>query len=229
MKLAKFLAHAGVASRRKAEELIAAGKISVNGSTVTNVADRVMPEKDEVSYQGKRVEIPQESVTLLLNKPRGVVSTVKDPDGKPTVMDFIPKEYAHQRLFPVGRLDEDSEGLILLTNDGELAQQLTHPRFETPKKYRVTIGGQLSYNELRRLREGVPLKDARTQPAEVNVIKDSGTSQVIEMVIREGLNRQIRRMMQAVNHPVQRLIRLEMGLYTLGSLKSGHVRKVESL
>lgn len=224
MKLAKFLAHAGVASRRKAEELIEKGQVKVNGQVQRNVAERVTPGKDTVEFKNRLVEVTSETIILALHKPTGVVSTVSDPDGKPTVMDYVPAEYAKYRLYPVGRLDEDSSGLILLTNDGDLAYSLTHPSKEVAKTYRVMIAGKLTYPELSRLRTGVPLKDGKTQPAQVNVLDEFGTSQLVEITITEGRHRQVRRMMEAVNHEVEELKRLSMGPYVLGNLKVGKVR-----
>jgi pseudouridine synthase len=181
-KLAKVLAQAGVASRRKAEELIKNGRVSVNSVLEQNVATRVSVGEDLISVDGKplpSLQQPQRTVVLALHKPAGYVSTVSDPDGKPTVMDFIPKEYLQYRLYPVGRLDEESEGLILLTNDGDLAYRMTHPKFEVPKKYLVWIKGRVTTPEIERLRAGVWLKEQgknkRTQPAEVEILAESYT------------------------------------------------------
>jgi 23S rRNA pseudouridine2605 synthase len=179
-KLAKVLAQAGVASRRKAEELITNGRVSLNGVLEQNVATRVSSNEDLISVDGKplpTLQQPQRSVVLALHKPAGYVSTVSDPDGKPTVMDFIPKEYSQYRLYPVGRLDEESEGLILLTNDGDLAYRLTHPKFEVPKKYLVWIDGKATLQEVERLREGIWLKEGgknkQTQPAKIEILAES--------------------------------------------------------
>lgn len=225
IKISKLLADAGVASRRKAEELVVAGRVSVNGQPMTNVAERVTPGKDVVAVDGRIVSQVEETIVLALNKPRGVVSTVSDPDGKDTVMNYIPEEFAHYRLFPVGRLDEDSEGLLLLTNNGDLANKLTHPRFRVPKTYHVLIQGHLTEAELQRIRRGVPLKGRKTQPADVKIIDRTDTTQLLSLTIREGLNRQIRRMMDALNHPVIRLQRKKFGSYSLGNLEPGQVRQ----
>lgn len=225
IKLAAFLARAGIAARRRSEELILQGKVRVNGQTQTNVATRVVPGQDVVEYDGRVLELEEHKVLLALNKPRGVVSTVSDPDGKKTVIDFVPSQYRHLRLFPIGRLDEDSEGLILLTNDGEYAQQITHPRYEIEKEYRVTIAGQLSPAEVSRILRGVPLKDGTTKPAEVEVVKESGSTQTVDMTLREGRYHEIRRIMKALNHEVIRLQRRRIGPFVLGDLPSGQVRE----
>lgn len=221
VKIAKYLADRGVASRRKSEELVQAGRVKVNGKVERNVAERVDPQKDSVAFDNHELGSKEDSIVLALHKPQGVVSTVSDPDGKKTVMDYVPTEYEEFRLFPVGRLDEDSEGLIILTNDGDLAYKVTHPSFHTPKTYEVLITGTLTYAELQRLRTGVPLKDGKTQPAQVDILDQVGNSQLIKIVLHEGRNRQIRRMMQAVNHPVQRLKRTRIGTYSLGKLQAG--------
>lgn len=224
-KLAKFLAHAGVASRRAAEELILAGKVSVNDTVEKNVARRVDPTKDTVKVSGKTVGSTQKRVLLSYYKPVGVVSTTSDPDGKPTVLDQLPSEWKSARLYPVGRLDEESEGLLLLTNDGDFAYKLTHPKFQIKRTYRVWINGVLSDTELYRLRDGVPLKDGITQAAEVTVVEELQNGQVIEITLTEGRHHQIRRMMQAMNHEVKRLLRLSHGKYALQSLKPGEWRE----
>lgn len=226
MKLAKFLAHSGVASRRASEELILKGKIQVNGQVEKNVARRIDPKEDVIFYAGQPIQIQTEKILLLLNKPPGVVSTSSDPDNKKTVLDFVPSKYKNYRLYPVGRLDEESEGLILLTNDGDLAYRLSHPKFQIPRVYEVTIAGRLSALELRRLRFGVPLKDGRTKRAEVEIIDDQKQQQVLQITLTEGRNHQIRRMMDALNHPVLKLVRLSHGDFELGELKTGQVKLV---
>jgi len=225
-KLAAFLAHAGVASRRKSEEFILRGLVQVNGQVEKNVATRVDPEKDEVKFDGKILTVVGEKLLLALYKPIGVVSTVNDPDGKQTIIDILPEEYKKIRLYPVGRLDEDSEGLILLTNDGDLAYKLTHPKFEVPRTYEVTINGDLSQNEKLRLLTGVPLKDGRTKPADLELLGNVPGGEIWEITIEEGRHHQIRRMMWAVNHDVRKLKRITHGEYELGNLKPGMVREI---
>jgi pseudouridine synthase len=154
-----------------------------------------------------------------------VVSTTSDPDGKPTIMKYIPEEFQNERLYPVGRLDEESEGLLLITNDGDLAYKLTHPKFQVPRTYRVWIEGAVNANELYRLRSGIPLKDGRTAACEVNVLEEQESRQLLEITLNEGRHHQIRRMMQAVNHPVVRLKRISHGKYRLGDLQPGKIRQ----
>lgn len=226
LKLAKFLAHAGVASRRASEQLIAAGKIKVNGQVETNVARRVNPDQDVVESDGKVLSGPIAPMIVLLNKPRGVVSTTQDPDGKTTVLDLLPVELRNNRLYPVGRLDEDSEGLVILTNQGSLAYKLTHPKFQVPRVYQVWVEGNLTNTELNRLRTGIPLKDGRTLPCQAEILQQTDAGDHLEITLTEGRHHQIRRMMQALNHPVERLLRLSHGRYTLDALRPGKHRVV---
>lgn len=227
VKIHAFLAHAGIAARRRCEDLVRQGLVKINGQVETNVATRIVPGQDVVEYAGQVVGgQPTVSVVLALYKPRGVVSTVSDPDGKPTVMQFIPEVYRQWRLYPVGRLDEESEGLILLTNDGQLAYQHTHPTQHVEKEYEVTIGGRLTAAELRGLRVGVRLKDGLTRPAPTEVLDTADTTQTVRMILQEGRHRQIRRMMEAMNHPVLRLKRVRIGNIELAGLKPGQVRLI---
>lgn len=237
IKLAKVLAQAGIASRRKSETYIEAGRVTVNGQIEKNVARRVDPNLDTVEFDGttlSNLAQPDHTIVLALHKPAGFVSTASDPDGKPTVMEFIPRQYAQYRLFPVGRLDEESEGLILLTNDGDLAYTLTHPKFEIPKTYHVWIAGRLTKGELERLRTGIWLREKgvtkKTQPAVVSILNNEQEMEIeddmqhLEITITEGLHRQVRRMCKAVNHEVIRLKRIRFGNYELGDLASGKIR-----
>lgn len=215
MRLAKHLAHSGVASRRASETLIAQGRVTVGGLVVRDPA-RDVGEDDRIEVDGRLLDGFQTPALYALNKPVGVLSTASDPHGRPTVVQLIPGE--SRRLYPVGRLDLDSEGLILLTNDGQLAHRLTHPRFEVPKTYRVWVeGGPVGQAALRALRDGVELEDGRTAPAQVCTL---GRDR-LEITIREGRNRQVRRMCEAVGHPVSRLARVRFGPLELGDLASG--------
>jgi 23S rRNA pseudouridine2605 synthase len=222
MRLAKHLAHAGVASRRAAEVLIAEGRVTVGGQKVTDPARDVSAE-DAVTVEGKEIGGAERRVVYALNKPRGVVSTASDTHGRPTVTGLI--DAPGLRLYPVGRLDADSSGLILLTNDGELANHLTHPRYEVPKIYRVRVGGgPVGRQALAQLREGVELEDGRTGPAQVRSLGD-GT---LELTIAEGRNRQVRRMCEAVGHPVRELTRIAFGSLRLGALATGASRRLNA-
>lgn len=218
MRLAKHLAHCGVASRRAAEGLIAQGRVTVAGRIVRDPA-RDVTEQDQITVDGQPLSGLQRRIVYALNKPVGVLSTAADPHRRRTVVDLVSTE--RRRLYPVGRLDLDSSGLILLSNDGELAHLLTHPRFEVPKTYDVTVeGAPLPQRALDALRQGVTLQDGMTGPAEVSVLPDGR----IEITIREGRNRQVRRMCEAVGHPVIALERVRFGPLRLGDLKSGAYR-----
>jgi 23S rRNA pseudouridine2605 synthase len=220
MRLAKYLATAGVASRRASEEIVRAGRVAVDGDVVTDPA-RDVGARDEVTVDGKPVSTGEPArVVYALNKPAGVVSTARDPQGRPTVVTMVPQT---ERLYPVGRLDIDTTGLILLTNQGELAHRLTHPSFEVEKTYRVVVGGvALEDRALRALREGVDLDDGRTSPARVRRV----SADTIEITIHEGRKRQVKRMCEAVGHPVKRLERVAFGPLELGDLKQGRWRRL---
>jgi len=221
MRLAKYLAHAGVASRRSAEALIAAGRVSVAQAIVIDPALDV-DENSDVSLDGRPLSGPERLVVYALHKPVGVVSSARDPRGRPTVVELVPARGL--RLYPVGRLDIDSSGLLLLTNDGELANRLTHPRFEVPKTYRARLGGPPVANEgLRMLRTGVRLDDGITAPARVRRVGPTSAN-VIELTIHEGRNRQVRRMCQAVGHPVRTLERVRFGGLRVDGLAPGASR-----
>jgi 23S rRNA pseudouridine2605 synthase len=202
-RLQKILAQAGLGSRRACEELIAAGRVRVNGS-VAELGARADPESDRIEVDGAPVGVRPGLVHYLLNKPDGVVTTASDPQGRPTVVDLVPSE---PRVFPVGRLDADTEGLLLLTNDGELAHRLTHPSFGVDKEYLAEVEGSPSRGAVRRLREGVALEDGPTAPAKVSLVGDH----LLRITIHEGRNRQVRRMCAAVGHPVRRLVRVRVG------------------
>ena len=220
MRLVKYLAHAGVASRRAAETLIAAGRVSVDGEVVTDPA-RDVGQGSRVGVDGRLLDGPEQRVTYALHKPVGVLSTARDTHGRPTVLGLVPAQGA--RLYPVGRLDADSSGLILLTNDGELANRLTHPSFEVPKTYRATLGGRaIGCEALARLRDGVALEDGLPAPARVRRVGEHE----IELTIHEGRNRQVRRMCAAVGHPVRELVRVRFGPLALNGLGVGEHRRL---
>ncbi len=218
MRLAKYLAHAGVASRRAAEGLIAAGEVRVGGEVVTDPA-RDVGEGSDVRVSGRPVT-PEPREVWAVNKPAGVVSTAREPGPRRAVTELVASE---RRLYPVGRLDADSTGLILLTNDGELANRLTHPRYGVSKTYRVRLARPPSEGDLDRLRHGVRLEDGPTAPADVG---RSGERE-IEMTIREGRKRQVRRMAEAVGNEVEGLRRVRIGPLELGDLRQGEARRLE--
>jgi 23S rRNA pseudouridine2605 synthase len=222
MRLAKFLAHAGVASRRAAEEIVRAGRVRVGEEVVTDPA-RDVDGSVPVQVDGKPVGLNDERVVWMVHKPRGVVSTAKDTHGRPTVVGMVDAPGA--RLYPVGRLDADSTGLILLTDDGDLANRLTHPRYEVPKTYVAEVGrGGIAVPDqaLRRLREGVELEDGVTAPAGIRQLRPG----VLEITLREGRKRQIRRMCAEVGQPVARLQRVAFGPLRLAGLGVGAVRRL---
>ena len=219
-RLQKVLARAGLGSRRVCEELIADGRVNVNGE-VAQLGRRVDPERDAVALDGVPVIVRDDLVYYLLNKPVGYVSTAADPEGRPTVVDLVPDA---PRVYPVGRLDYDTEGLLVLTNDGELTHLLTHPRFGVVKTYLAEVEGDPTPGDIRALREGVDLDDGRTAPARVKVVQRRGHTAAIELAIHEGRNRQVRRMCEAVGLSVVRLRRVRYGTLAMGTLKIGEFR-----
>jgi 23S rRNA pseudouridine2605 synthase len=220
MRLGKYLAHAGVASRRAAEQLVFAGRVTVDGETVTDPA-RDVDDDRRVEVDGRAVAAGgHPRLVYALHKPLGVVSTARDPQGRPTVVGLVPSS---ERLYPVGRLDADTTGLILLTNDGELANRLTHPRYGVPKTYRVTVANPPVRREaLDALRAGVELEDGPTAPAQARRLGHNR----FELTIREGRKRQVRRMAEAVGHRVRALERVQLGPLRLGTLDPGEHRRL---
>lgn len=221
-RLQKFLSRAGVASRRSAEEMILAGRVSVNGEVVRTLGEKVVAGRDEVLVDGAPVQPPQRLWYLLLNKPAGVVTTLDDPQGRPTVARFIPE--GAPRLFPIGRLDYATTGLLLLTNDGDFAHLMMHPRHHVPKVYRAEVDGVPDSVDLQRLRDGVVLDDGLTAPASASIVEKRGGKAIVEVTLREGRKRQVRRMLSAVGHPVRMLRRVAYGPVSLGQLPEGAVR-----
>jgi len=221
VRLAKYLAHAGVASRRHAERLVTGGRVKVDGRVVTDPA-RDVDERNEVQVDAAPV-VPEPLEYHVVNKPAGVVSTAHEPEGRPKVTDMVDSA---ARLYPVGRLDVDSTGLVLLTNDGGLANRLMHPRYEVPRTYRARVAGTPSKRALQTLRRGVELEDGRTRPAQVSLIGPPGPESVVEITIREGRNRIVRRMFESVGHPVRALERVAFGPIRLGRLRPGGVRRL---
>jgi len=231
IRLQKVLSAAGVASRRAAEKLIADGRITVNGLTVRRLGVCADPQSDDIRVDGRRVARPGRRRYLLVHKPRGVVTTRRDPQHRKTVLDLIPR--VSDYVYPVGRLDYESEGLLLLTNDGEMASLLTHPSHGVSRIYEVTVRGCPTDQQLRRIAKGMRLDGRKTVPAEVRRISSARMSlrndrACIEIVLREGRNRQVRRMFQSIGHPVIRLVRTALGPLRLRGLKSGHSRDLST-
>lgn len=222
------MATRGVASRRKCEEYIQAGKVRVNGEIVTQLGYKVDPLKDLIEVEGKPIKVEEEKVYILLNKPVKVITSMHDPRGRKTVIDLLAG--INERIYPVGRLDYDTEGLLLLTNDGEVAYRMTHPSYEIDKEYIATIKGEPSETSIERLRSGVKLEDGLTFPAIVEMIgiERNGNSKLM-LVIHEGRNRQVRRMCEHIGHPVIHLQRRRIGFLLDEHLKTGHYRHLTSL
>lgn len=220
IRLQKILSAAGIASRRAAERLMAEGRVSVNGETVTALGTRADPDHDDICVDGRRVTIARRRVYLLLNKPRGYVTTRSDPEGRRTILDLIPR--VREYLYPVGRLDYDSEGLLLLTNDGDLAARLMHPRYEIERTYRARVRGVPDDVALLGLARGVVIDGRRTAPAKVRRLAPS----TIEITIHEGRSHQVRKMCQVVGHPLLRLHRVRFGPIADSTLKTGAYREL---
>ncbi|MBN1192953.1 MAG: rRNA pseudouridine synthase [Coriobacteriia bacterium] len=223
-RIQKFLARAGVGSRRSAEQMISDGRVSVNGAVVVTPGMKVRPGVDDVCLDGCPVEAPRELRYLMLNKPAGVVTTLDDPQGRPTVAGFMPAD--GPRLFPVGRLDLATTGLLLLTNDGELAHALMHPRHHVEKVYRAEVDGVPDAEDIRRLEEGIELDDGLTAPARAVLVEVLDGRAIVHLTLREGRKRQVRRMLSSVGHPVLELCRIAYGPLPLGELAEGAVREL---
>jgi 23S rRNA pseudouridine2605 synthase len=221
-RLQKLMAQAGIASRREAESIITQGRVSVNGHTA-KLGDKADPSTDDIRVDGQRLRIESERLYIMLNKPMGIVTTVRaqGQEHRRTVRDLIPIK---GHLYPVGRLDADSEGLLILTNDGELAQKLTHPRYEHPKVYEVALRGSLSEDALNVWRQGIVLDDGPTKPAEVRVLSRDSDVTRLRVTMREGRKRQIRRIATTLGHPVTRLVRTQFDTLSLGALQPGEWR-----
>ncbi len=224
-RLQKILARAGVASRRAAEELIAGGRVAVDGTVVNQLGAKADPARQKITLDGQALPSPEAKEYWLVHKPAGVVSTVRDPQGRRRVVDLLPPE-AGARLYPVGRLDYDSEGLVLMTNDGELAYRLMHPRYKVPKVYRVWVSGHPSGETIARLRSGVVIDGRSTAPARVHLKSGTALRSKLSFIIHEGRKREIRLMCATVGHPVQRLVRVGLGPLHMDDLPSGACRRL---
>lgn len=221
-RIQKILSHAGVASRREAERMILERRVMVNGRVVDTLGSKADPFRDHIKIDGKRVGRFESHVSLLLNKPRNYLSTAEDPQERPTVMDLC--KVVRQRVYPVGRLDFDAEGLLILTNDGELANILTHPRFEVPRTYLAKVIGVPDEKKLNRLRRGVMLEDGRARVFSCLVISQKEKHSWVRVVVTEGRNHLIKRIFSAIGHPVLKLKRVEFGPIRLGNLPIGQFR-----
>ncbi|MDF1614267.1 pseudouridine synthase [Desulfurivibrio dismutans] len=223
-RLQKFLARAGVASRRKAEEYIAQGRVKVDGQPVEKMGQTIDPERQRVTFDGRSVTPPNQKLTVLLNKPAGYVTTMADPQGRPIVTSLLNEPGL--RLFPVGRLDLDTEGALLLTNDGELAHNILHPSRQINRTYLATVKGHPDRDALQQLRRGIVLEGHRTWPARIRELRRNQETTTLEVIIHEGRKRQVRKMFAAISHPVLHLKRVAYGGLRLGSLASGQYRRL---
>ncbi len=224
-RLQKVLAHSGVASRRKCEELIQNGHVSVDGSIITELGYKVDSASQTITVDGNKIEIEQK-VCLMMYKPTSRITSVSDPEGRKTVMDLITG--VEQRVYPVGRLDYDTSGLLLLTNDGELTNRLLHPSYHLEKVYRATVRGMVDKELISQLEHGIVLEDGKTAPADVHVLRQHPRESVVEITIHEGRNRQVRRMFDTLDAPVKRLKRIQFGPIELGDMMQGHWRYLKA-
>jgi 23S rRNA pseudouridine2605 synthase len=224
MRLNRFLARAGVASRRGADRIVVSGRVRINGRTVREHGVTVDPDSDCVEVDGHRVRLPEQATYIIVNKPIGYVVTMNDPQGRKTVAEFVPRSLAG--VIPVGRLDVDTDGLLIMTNDGELAHRVSHPSFELDKVYEVLVGGVLSEKSVRRLERGISLDGTVTAPATIDSVSTSHNRSTCRITIHEGRKRQIRRMFEAAGHSVRSLRRVRIGPIELGDLKPGHSRSL---
>jgi pseudouridine synthase len=223
VRVQKILADAGVASRRQSERFIASGKVIVNGKVIRELGFKADPDRDHIRVDGKPVPRPAPKVYYAVYKPRGVITSLKDPEGRPTIGDIVP--HLRTKLFPVGRLDYDAEGLLLLTNDGDLSAKLTHPRYRVPRTYMVKIKGELTSGDLVRLERGdIGLEDGMSPPMKVSPSKKLTKNSWLKVTVREGRNRVIKRTLAALGHPVLHLKRINYGGVAVGGLKAGDCR-----
>jgi 23S rRNA pseudouridine2605 synthase len=225
-RLQKIIAKAGVCSRRKAEELIVNGLVAVDGVVIRELGQRYDPSAHLITVEGKPLAAPEQKQYLLLNKPKGYVTTLHDPQGRPTVVSLL--QGIEARVFPVGRLDQDTEGALLLTNDGEFAQRILHPRYEIKRTYLATVAGHPKREKLEQLEKGILLAGRKTWPAALEVVAREKQSTRIEIVIHEGRKRQVRRMFEAIGHRVLELKRIAYGGLKLGTIPSGSYKKLSA-
>ena len=226
VRLQKVIAAAGIASRRASENLIHEGRVEVNGRVVTEQGTRVDPQKDVVRVDGSRIPPPRHHAYVVINKPRGVVSTMDDPEDRRTLTDYLGGR--RERLFHVGRLDTDTEGLLILTNDGDFAHKLAHPSYQVPKTYLAEVAGIVSRETIQALRKGVTLEDGPVRPDSVKLVSTAADRSLVRLTLHEGRNRIVRRTMESVGHPVRRLSRIAIGPVRLGQLKVGELRDLST-
>lgn len=219
MRLQKFMAQCGIASRRKSEEIIANKRVKVNGTIVTELGYKIDPLHDVVKVDGKRIKHREKNIYIIMNKPKGYVTTVSDEYSRKTVLDLV--KDVKERVYPIGRLDYDTSGLLLLTNDGELAYKLIHPKFEVVKTYIATVKGKPTEEELEKFRNGLEIDRYITSDAEIEILSNTNDKSVVKIQIHEGKNRQIRKMCDEIGHPVTSLKRIAIGELELGTLKKG--------
>ena len=223
-RLNKVIAMSGITSRRKADELISLGRVMVNNRVETRLGVKVNQRTDSIVVDGKALSNVQKNMYLILNKPFGYISTLNDPEGRPTIIDLL--KNVEERVFPVGRLDFDSQGLLILTNDGQLAYRLTHPKFHIPRTYKVIVNGQLSEKSISDLKNGIALDNVVTHKAHVKIIEKEQDRSTVRITIFEGRSREIRRMFEAVGHKTIKLVRTAYGNLVLGDLKVGKFRQI---
>ncbi len=224
MRLQKYMAACGVASRRKAEEIILSGNVTINGKKITELGTQVDENKDEVRLQGKLLNLEGKKVYLMLNKPKGYVTTVTDPQGRPTIMELLPK--IEERVYPIGRLDFATSGLILLTNDGDFTNHMMHPRFKIDKVYVAEVTGVPTEEKLVKMRRGLMIEEQMTAPAKVRIVEVKGNRSKVEIIIHEGRKRQVRRMIKAIGHEIIELERVQIGPLGLQNLPAGACRSL---
>ena len=225
VRLQKFLANAGVASRRKAEELITEGKVSVNGKIVTELGTKIETNRDKVMVEDKTVKVETYKRYILLNKPAGYISAAKDQFDNPSVLNLIPN--IKERLFPIGRLDKDTTGALLLTNDGDLSYKLTHPKFKVDKTYIAEVSGRPTAEEMNRFMKGLVIDGKKTAPAKIRIVKEKTKTSIVEIIIHEGRNHQVKNMCEAIGHKVINLQRYAIGKLTIENIKEGNYKEYD--
>lgn len=224
-RLQKYMASCGIASRRKCEELITLGKVKVNGVVINELGYKITPNVDTIEYNNKVIIKEENKIYIMLNKPEGIITSVKDEKGRKTIIDLLD---IPERVFPIGRLDYDSSGLLLLTNDGDIYNKIIHPRVKIEKKYIIVCKGTFTPSDIKRFETGIDIGDYVTAPAKITILDETPTKSIIEICITEGKNRQIRKMCSTLNHPVLSLKRVAIGEIKLGYLKSGEYRSLNN-